>query len=97
MPFRFNALRRAPVGAESFIPALLRRLKRLALRAALAGGLLLASEPAARAQMWTLTSPAPEDDGRFGIATASVPDLNGDGLADLIVAASGENAGNGNI
>jgi hypothetical protein len=41
----------------------------------------------------TLTSPNGENRGRFGSAAAAVPDVDGDGLDDLVVGAFGETVG----
>jgi len=41
----------------------------------------------------TLTSPNPESNGRFGTSVAAVPDVTGDGRADLLVGADTESGG----
>ncbi|MEP0546713.1 MAG: Ig-like domain-containing protein [Rhodothermales bacterium] len=41
----------------------------------------------------TLTSPNPEALGNFGVSSAGVPDLNGDGRGDVLVGAWRENGG----
>jgi hypothetical protein len=56
--------------------------------ATLFGALLTAA--AAHGQVYQFTSPSPYALGQFGHSVAVVPDLTGDGVADLLVGAPGE-------
>ena len=42
--------------------------------------------------LFSLVSPNPESGGRFGETVSSVPDANGDGIPDLLIAANNEDA-----
>ena len=45
-----------------------------------------------REPLVTFISPSPSDDGNFGNSLSSVPDLNGDGIDDIIIGADHERA-----
>ncbi|GAB5536119.1 MAG: hypothetical protein Rubg2KO_23680 [Rubricoccaceae bacterium] len=43
-----------------------------------------------KAVLWTAVSPNPTEDGLFGYALATVPDVDGDGVTDIVVGAPDE-------
>lgn len=54
------------------------------------GGQVHIVSPATGQRLRTLASPNSQNDGRFGYAVAAVPDVNGDGLPDVVVGAPRE-------
>ncbi len=56
-------------------------------------GMLAASTASAVGQISTLASPGAKPGGAFGTAVAGVPDVNGDGLGDIVVGANAEGLG----
>jgi len=47
------------------------------------------------ALLFTLSDPAEQEEGRFGIAVAALGDVDGDGIADFVVGADGKDIGGG--
>ncbi len=70
------------------------RAESLLRRSTLAGAMLaIAIAGSAAADTVTLQSPNPEIGGFFGAEVAGIPDVDGDGLADVIIGAPSEDGG----